>query len=83
MEEPLGRQFFRGGSMLKLDHLTIPVSNRINSRDWYVGILGLRVEFEISDRWTVAVQDQNDFTIFLVQAPTPLNGAEFAFSEKG
>ena len=57
--------------MLKFDHLTIPVSNWAASRDWYVKILGLRIEFEVPERLTAAVQDEYDFTIFLVQGPVP------------
>jgi predicted enzyme related to lactoylglutathione lyase len=66
--------------MLKFDHLAIPVTDWIRSRDWYVGILGLRVEFEVPDRATVAVQDQCDFTIFLVQDRSVLSTEAFAFT---
>ena len=59
--------------MLKFNHLAIPVNNWIASRDWYVNVLGLKVEFEIPQRLTAAVQDEHDFTIFLVQAPPPSN----------
>ena len=62
--------------MLKFDHLTIPVSNWITSRDWYVDVLGLKVEFEVPQRFTAVVKDQHDFTIFLVQQrPPPHTGA--------
>jgi catechol 2,3-dioxygenase-like lactoylglutathione lyase family enzyme len=54
-------------AMLKFDHLTLPVSNWTASRDWYVKSLGLKIEFEVPERRTVALQDQFDFTIFLVQ----------------
>jgi catechol 2,3-dioxygenase-like lactoylglutathione lyase family enzyme len=53
-------------ALVKFDHMTIAVSNWIASRDWYVNVLGLKFEFEVPDRLTVAVQDQFDFTIFLV-----------------
>lgn len=66
--------------MLKLDHLTIPVSNWNDSRDWYVGTLGLTVEFEVPCRKTVAVQDQNDFTVFLVESRAPLHAEQFALT---
>ncbi len=52
--------------LVKFDRMTIPVSNWIASRDRYVNVLGLKVKFEVPDRLTVAVQDQFDFTIFLV-----------------
>lgn len=55
--------------MLELDHLRLPVSALTRSRDWYVGTLGLTVEFEVPDRQTVALQDGEGFTIFLQQAP--------------
>jgi catechol 2,3-dioxygenase-like lactoylglutathione lyase family enzyme len=61
--------------MLKFDHLSIPVSNWIASRDWYVKVLGLKVEFEVPNRLTAAVQDQHNFTIFLVQEPLPKTGS--------
>ena len=51
--------------MMKLDHLRLPVSDLDRSRDWYVGALGLRVEFEVPDRRTVALQDTDGFAIFL------------------
>ncbi len=54
--------------MLKLDHLTIPVSDWNRSRDWYAKILGLTVEFGVAERLTGAMQDENDFTVFLEQS---------------
>jgi catechol 2,3-dioxygenase-like lactoylglutathione lyase family enzyme len=65
--------------MFKLDHLAIPVRDRATSRDWYVGKLGLKVEFEVTERRTVAVADQNDFTIFLVEDPAAEPSAVLAF----
>jgi catechol 2,3-dioxygenase-like lactoylglutathione lyase family enzyme len=56
--------------MLKLDHLRIPVADLAGSRDWYVGTLGMTVEFEVPDRQTIALQDTEGFTIFLQQAPS-------------
>ena len=41
--------------MIKLDHLTIPVSDRERSRDWYVATLGLKVEFEVPKRNATAL----------------------------
>jgi len=66
--------------MLKFDHLTIPVSNWIASRDWYVKSLGLKIEFEVPERRTVAVQDHSDFTIFLVQDSVPSNATGFSLT---
>jgi catechol 2,3-dioxygenase-like lactoylglutathione lyase family enzyme len=58
--------------VVKLDHLTIAVSNWKRSRDWYVGHLGFRVEFERPQGgaagWgVVALQDDSGLTIFLEQ----------------
>jgi catechol 2,3-dioxygenase-like lactoylglutathione lyase family enzyme len=57
-----------GLTMIKFDHLGIPVTDLARSRDWYVRTLGLKVEFEIPDRQAVALQDTGGFTIFLRQA---------------
>jgi catechol 2,3-dioxygenase-like lactoylglutathione lyase family enzyme len=67
--------------MLKLDHLRIPVADLARSRDWYTRTLGLKVEFEVPDRQTVALQDTEDFTIFLQQVPVPVmpHGSAFWF----
>lgn len=51
--------------MIKFDHLRIPVTDLARSRDWYVRTLGLKVEFEVPERRTVALQDTDGFTIFL------------------
>jgi catechol 2,3-dioxygenase-like lactoylglutathione lyase family enzyme len=67
--------------MLKFDHLRIPVTDLARSRAWYVDTLGLEVEFEVPDRRTVALQDGEDFTIFLqeVSAAVRPNGAALWF----
>jgi catechol 2,3-dioxygenase-like lactoylglutathione lyase family enzyme len=57
-----------GIGMMKLDHLNIPVTNLDRSRAWYVGTLGLAVEFEVPDRRTAALGDSNGFGIFLQEA---------------
>jgi catechol 2,3-dioxygenase-like lactoylglutathione lyase family enzyme len=54
--------------MARFDHLTLPVASWTRSRDWYARCIGLKVEFEIPERQTVALQDQNDFTIFFQQS---------------
>jgi catechol 2,3-dioxygenase-like lactoylglutathione lyase family enzyme len=51
--------------LVKFDHMTLPVSDCQASRDWYVKNLGFKVEFEIAAARTVAIQDDNGFTIFL------------------
>jgi len=52
---------------MKFDHLALPVSDLARSRDWYVATLGLRVEFEVPDRGSVALNDSEGFAIFLAQ----------------
>jgi catechol 2,3-dioxygenase-like lactoylglutathione lyase family enzyme len=54
---------------MKFDHLSLPVSNLDKSRDWYISALGLKVEFEVPDRRTVALQDGEGFAIFLQEKP--------------
>ena len=53
--------------MIKLNHLTIPVEDYSQAREWYVLNLGLKVEFEIPERKTVALLDDSDLTLFLVE----------------
>src|SRR5262249_36725499 len=55
--------------MIKLDHLTIAVTDCEKSRDWYIATLGLKLEFEIPERRTSAVQDEFGFTLFLAETP--------------
>jgi len=58
--------------MMKLDHLSIPVTNAPRSRDWYVETLGLKVEFELLERGMIALQDSDGFAIFLQEAEPPI-----------
>ena len=46
--------------MIKFDHMSLPVSNSRTSRDWYAGNFGFKVEFEVPDRQTVALQELKD-----------------------
>ena len=55
--------------MMKLDHINLPVSNLGRSRDWWVKSLGLKVEFEVPDTRTVALNDGEGFAIFLHEKP--------------
>jgi len=55
--------------MIKLDHLTIAVSDCEKSCAWYVETLGLKLEFEIPERRTSAVQDEFGFTMFSPKRP--------------
>lgn len=55
--------------MIKFDHLALFVIDVQRSREWYVSVLGLDVEFELPDSNTVALQDDFDFTLFLGEHP--------------
>ena len=55
--------------MIRLNHLTISVNAHSVSREWYTSNLGLKVEFEVPERKTVALQDDDDLTLFLVGSP--------------
>jgi catechol 2,3-dioxygenase-like lactoylglutathione lyase family enzyme len=59
---------------MQFDHMTLPVSNPAHSRDWYLQNLGFKLEFENLAAGFAAIQDDNDFTIFLQKAATPLAG---------
>src|SRR5438128_11449818 len=58
--QPLGRP-----GMIRLNHLALFVGSYRRSRDWYAKNLGLKVEFEIPERNTVALQDDGGLTLFL------------------
>jgi len=51
--------------MMRLDHMSLPVSDWRRSRDWWREVLGFKVEFEIAERSTVAMVDESDLTVFL------------------
>ena len=51
--------------MTRLDHLTIRVRDLDAARAWYIGYLGLKLEFEVPGRRTVALQDDAGLTLFL------------------
>ena len=55
--------------MVRLDHLTIVISNYTASRDWYVNNLGLRVEFENADAGFGGLEDDGSVELILVQQP--------------
>lgn len=57
--------------MVRLDHLTIVVSNYIASREWYVNNLGLRVEFENEDAGFGGLEDDGAVELILQQQPMP------------
>ena len=55
--------------MIRLDHLTIVVSNYVASRDWYVSNLGLHVEFENESAGFGGLEDDGGVELILVQQP--------------
>jgi predicted enzyme related to lactoylglutathione lyase len=60
--------------MPRLDHLSLPVRDWRESRDWYQQHLGFELEFEIIERKTAAIRDDADLTMFLYEgevAPCP------------
>jgi catechol 2,3-dioxygenase-like lactoylglutathione lyase family enzyme len=54
--------------MVRLDHLSLPVQDWQQARDWYRHHLGFEVEFEIPERKTAAMRDDADLTIFLFES---------------
>jgi catechol 2,3-dioxygenase-like lactoylglutathione lyase family enzyme len=50
---------------MRLDHMSLPVSDWRRSRDWWRDVLGFKVEFEMPDRSAVAMVDESDLTVFL------------------
>jgi catechol 2,3-dioxygenase-like lactoylglutathione lyase family enzyme len=71
--------------MVKLDHLSIPVSDWRASRDWYVGRLGFVVEFEVAEGGVeglgvAAVQDDAGLTVFLEQRRPPILSGQSAYT---
>ena len=66
--------------MLKFDHMSLPVTDCYRSRDWYVGTLGFKIEFEVAETSTVAIQDEAGFTIFLHKTPSSIAGEKCALT---
>lgn len=70
---------------MKLDHLTLPVSDWRASRDWYMGRLGFSVEFEAADGGrkglgVVALQDDAGLTLFLDQLDEPVQSGHASYA---
>lgn len=57
--------------MVRLDHLTINVSNYLASRDWYVSNFGLRGEFEDPAAGFGGLEDDGGVELILVQTELP------------
>jgi catechol 2,3-dioxygenase-like lactoylglutathione lyase family enzyme len=79
--DPIHAVKWRYGTMMKFDHLSIPVTDLARSRDWYTMTLGLKVEFEVPEQNTTALQDSEGFAIFLREAASPVrpNGCAMWF----
>src|SRR5262245_25732671 len=54
--------------MIRLNRLALVVGSYGRSCDWYTRNLGLKVEFEIPERNTVALQDDSGLTLFLSES---------------
>ena len=71
--------------MVKLDHLSLPVSDWRRSRDWYVENFGFVVEFEAAEGGTwssgvCAVQDDAGLTVFLDQTDQPILSGQASYT---
>src|SRR5437763_12817833 len=66
---------------MTLVHRDGPCSHLLRARAWYVTDLGLKIEFEVPDRQTVARQDSDNFAIFLQQVSSAIqpNGCALWF----
>ncbi|HEY3798942.1 MAG TPA: VOC family protein [Caulobacteraceae bacterium] len=53
--------------MPRLDHITLPVRDWRESRDWWCEQLGFEVEFEAPDGGVAAVHDEADLTVIFEQ----------------
>ncbi len=71
--------------MVKLDHLSLPVSDWRTSRDWYVDGIGFAVEFEAPEGGSrgsgvCALQDDAGLTIFLDQTDPPILSGQSSYT---
>ena len=71
--------------MVKLDHAAIPVSDWQRSRDWYIGNLGFRLEFEVGQGGrdglgVAALQDDAGCTLFLEQLSGPIQSGQAVYA---
>ncbi len=55
--------------MIRLDHLTLNVSDIDVARSWYASVLGLEVEFDTPT--AVGLKDDGDFTLILTSDDAP------------
>ena len=64
--------------MAKVSHLVLPVSDVHQSRDWYVGKLGFKLEREFEG--AVGIKDQSGLTIFLQKAAGNVAGQKITLT---
>jgi catechol 2,3-dioxygenase-like lactoylglutathione lyase family enzyme len=63
--------------MARLDHLALTVGDLPTTRDWYMSVLGLEVEFEAAD--AAGLKDEDDFTLILVEDGDPVSKCNLYF----
>ena len=71
--------------MVKLDHLALAVTDWRQSRDWYVGYLDFKVEFEAPQGGAeglgvAAIQDDAGLTVFLEQFSPPILSGQSSYT---
>jgi len=71
--------------MVKLDHITLPVSDWRASRDWWVAAFGFAVEFEepqggIRGLGVCALQDDAGLTVFLDATDQPVQSGQAVYA---
>jgi catechol 2,3-dioxygenase-like lactoylglutathione lyase family enzyme len=71
--------------MVKLDHLSLPVSDWKRSSDWYVVHFGFRLEFEVprggrAGLGVAALQDDAGLTLFFEQVDGPVRSGQAAYT---
>jgi catechol 2,3-dioxygenase-like lactoylglutathione lyase family enzyme len=64
--------------MVKVSHIVLPVGDVGKSRDWYVGNLGFKLEFEREG--VTAIKDEAALTIFLQKTANSLPGEKITLT---
>jgi predicted enzyme related to lactoylglutathione lyase len=71
--------------MVKLDHLSLPVSDWRRSRDFYAAAFGFAVEFELAEGGArglgvAALQDDAGLTVFVDQTDEPIQSGQATYA---
>jgi predicted enzyme related to lactoylglutathione lyase len=66
--------------MARLDHMEVPVSDYVRTRDWYRDNLGFEVELEFPERRTVGLRDDADLTVFFHEGARPVAAEGLSFT---